>query len=82
MKSIIVIIMAYACSVTSVVSDFATLCTVAFQAPVYGDSPGKNIGVDCHFLFQGIFPTRDRTHISYALGSGLVTTNTTWEAQN
>ena len=22
------------------------------------DSPGKNTGVDCHFLFQGIFPTQ------------------------
>ena len=28
------------------------------------DSPGKNIGVDCHFLLQGIFPTRDRTQVS------------------
>ena len=23
---------------------------------VHGDSPGKNIGVDCHALLQGIFP--------------------------
>ena len=23
------------------------------------DSPGKNTGVDCHFLFQGIFPTQE-----------------------
>ena len=22
------------------------------------DTPGKNTGVDCHFLFQGIFPTQ------------------------
>ena len=22
------------------------------------DSPGKNTGVDCHFLLQGIFPTQ------------------------
>ena len=22
------------------------------------DSPGKNAGVDCHALFQGIFPTQ------------------------
>ena len=21
------------------------------------NSPGKNIGVSCHFLFQGVFPT-------------------------
>ena len=25
---------------------------------VHGDSPGKNTGVGCHFLFQGIFPTQ------------------------
>ena len=24
----------------------------------HGDSPGKNTGVGCHFLFQGIFPTQ------------------------
>ena len=23
------------------------------------DSPGKNTGVGCHFLFQGIFPTQE-----------------------
>ena len=26
---------------------------------VHGDSPGKNTGVACHFLLQGIFPTQD-----------------------
>ena len=25
---------------------------------VHGDSPGKNIGVGCHTLLQGIFPTQ------------------------
>ena len=25
---------------------------------VHGDSPGKNIGVGCHPLLQGIFPTQ------------------------
>ena len=25
---------------------------------VHGDSPGKNTGVSCHALFQGIFPTQ------------------------
>jgi len=25
---------------------------------VYGDSPGKNNGMGCHALFQGIFPTQ------------------------
>ena len=27
-------------------------------ASVYRDSPGKNTGVGCHALFQGIFPTQ------------------------
>ena len=29
------------------------------------DSPGKNTGVGCHALLQGIFLPRDQTHISY-----------------
>ena len=42
--------------VTAVVSDSATLWTVACPSSfVHGDSPGKNTGVDCHILFQGIF---------------------------
>ena len=35
---------------------FATLWTVAYQAP--WDSPGKSTGVVCHFLLQGIFLTQ------------------------
>ena len=27
-------------------------------SPVHGDSPGKNTGVACHALLQGIFPTQ------------------------
>ena len=42
----------------SVMSDSATPWTVAFQAPLSVDSPGKNTGVGCHFLLQGIFPTQ------------------------
>ena len=38
---------------------FATPWTVAYQAPPSMEySPGKNTGVDCHFLPQGIFPTQ------------------------
>ena len=33
---------------------FATLCTVVCLCP--WDSPGKNNGVGCHTLLQGIFP--------------------------
>ena len=28
------------------------------SSSVHGDSPGKNTGVDCYALFQGIFPTQ------------------------
>ena len=39
---------------------FATLWTVALPGPsVHGDSPGKNTGVGCHALLQGIFPTQE-----------------------
>ena len=37
----------------------ATLWTAARQAPLSVDSPGKNTGVGCHFLLQGIFPTQE-----------------------
>ena len=46
-----------ACLVTSVLSDSATLWTVARQAPL-SISPGKNTGVGCHALLQGIFLTQ------------------------
>ena len=39
----------------SVVSDSATPWTVAHQAPLAMDFPGKNTEVVCHFLLQGIF---------------------------
>ena len=35
---------------------------------VHRDSPGKNIGVDCHALLKGIFPPRDQTQISCIAG--------------
>ena len=37
---------------------FATPRTVDHQAPLSMGSPSKNIGVDGHFLLQGIFPTQ------------------------
>ena len=43
---------------------FATPWTVAHQAPLSTRSPRQNTGVGYHFLLQGIFPTRDRTHVS------------------
>ena len=37
---------------------FVTPWTIACQAPLSMDFPGKNTGMDCHFLPQGIFPTQ------------------------
>ena len=36
---------------------FATPWTIARQASLPWDFPGKNTGVGCHFLLEGIFPT-------------------------
>ena len=38
---------------------FETLWTIAQQAPLSMDSPGKTIGVGCHFFFQGIFLSQE-----------------------
>ena len=47
------------CSVTLDMCDsFADPRTVAHQAPLSMDFPGRNTGVDCHFLLQGIFLTQ------------------------
>ena len=47
------------CDTHSAIAHSATPRTGARQAPsVYGDSPGKNTGVGCHFLLHGIFPTQ------------------------
>ena len=40
--------------------------TIAYQTPL-------SMGVGCHFLLQGIFSTRDQTHVSY-IESGAFTT--------
>ena len=37
---------------------FVTPWTVAQQALCPRNSPGKNMGVGCHFLLQEIFPTQ------------------------
>ena len=50
---------------------------------VHGDSPGKNTGVGCYALLQGIFPTQESNLClkSHALAGRLFTTGATWEAQ-
>ena len=42
----------------SCVQLFVTPWTVAHQAPLPWDSPGKNTRVGCHALLQGIFLTQ------------------------
>ena len=42
----------------SCVQLFATLWTVAFQAPLFMGFSGKISGVGCHFLLQEIFPSQ------------------------
>ena len=44
------------------------------------DFPGKFIGVGCHFLLQGIFPTQGSFLMSPALAGEFFTTSTIWEA--
>ena len=46
-----------ACSVMSESSRPHRLQPTRFLCPQ--DSPGKNTGVGCHFLLQGIFPTQE-----------------------
>ena len=46
------------CVNCSVASNSATPRTVACQAPLSMNSPGKNTGMACHFLLKRIFPTQ------------------------
>ena len=42
---------------------------------------GKNIGLGCQALLQGIFPTQGlNLHLLPVLAGGFFTTSTTWEA--
>ena len=61
---------------------FATSWTVACQAPLW-DSPGKNTGVGCYFLLQGIFPTQESnlSLMSPALAGRFFTTSVTWKVK-
>ena len=46
------------CLVTKLCQTFMTPSTVAHQALLSTDFPGKNIGVGYHAILQGIFPTQ------------------------
>ena len=66
---------------SNVVSHFSRILLRLLLCP--GDSPGKNSGVGCHFLLQGIFPTQRSNSclfMSPALACGFFTTGVTWEA--
>ena len=52
---------------------FATVRTVVRQAPLSGDSPGKNPGVGYHALLQGIFPTQGSNSV-FSIAVKLFTT--------
>ena len=58
---------------------FLTLWTVAWQAPLSMGSPGKNPGVGCRALLQGIFLTQwlNPCLMSPALASRFITTSAT-----
>ena len=47
---------------------FATLWTDAHLASLSMDSPGKSTGGGCHFLLQGIFPTKESNSTSFNFG--------------
>jgi len=47
---------------------------VATQVPLSMDSPGRNTGVGCHFLLQGIFLTQGLNPHPPALAGGFFTT--------
>ena len=46
------------------------------------NSPGKNTGVGCYFLLQGIFPIQGSNPAYPAWQMGSLTNSTTWEAQS
>ena len=71
----------YVCWVISVESD-SLWPHAAHQGPLSMGFSGKNAGVGCHFLLQGLFQHRDRTQASYVsyAGSKSFTTSATREA--
>ena len=60
-SNLVLVNLVLCCGALSRVQRFVTPWTVARQALlsyVYGDAPGKNTGVGCCALLQGIFPTQ------------------------
>ena len=65
----------YVCCTLSCAWLFATPWTVAHQAPLFMDFPGRNTGMGHHFLLQGILPTQGSTCNScvYCIGRQILT---------
>ena len=74
----------HAWEVASIISNFATLWTVACQAPLSMGFSRHNTGVGCPALLQEIFQTQGQKlclkYLLHWLG-GFFITGTTWEAQ-
>ena len=57
-ESVSVCVCVCVCVCVLVAQSCLTLCDLMDCSLCPWDSPGKNTGVGCHFLFQGIFPTQ------------------------
>ena len=73
--------------VAKLLQSYPALCDPMDYSPpgssVLGISPGKDTGVGCHALLQGICPTQElnlQSPVSSALTVGFFTTSATWEA--
>ena len=70
----------YMCVCVCVCVLAAQLCLTLFNpmdcspsgSSLHGDSPGKNAGVGCHALLQGIFPTQ-RLNSVFRTAGGFLT---------
>ena len=64
------------CVLCLVIQSCLPLCDPMDCSPpgssIHGNSPGKNPGVGCHALLQGIFPTHDRTQV-FCIAGGFFT---------
>ena len=61
---------------------FVTPWTIAHQAPLSMGFTGKNTGVGCHFLLQGILPAQRSNHNSCVscIDRWILYQPTTWQA--
>ena len=74
------VLAAVAVQLLSHVQLFVTLWTVAHQALCPRNSSGKNTGVGCHALLQGIFPTQgSNLGLLYCIGRQILIHCTTRE---